>query len=141
MFRDVKKERTGWRDKDLSERHRLWGWNCPAVDLDFLFLEYDKGKAAAIVEYKHESAQPQDARHPTYQALIDLGNRAELPVFAVRYSSDYTKWLVVPLNVCARKYLQERKTMGENEWVSLLYSIRGYSIPPKILNELEILKV
>jgi hypothetical protein len=46
---EVKKERSGWRDLELSGRHRRWGWDCPAVDLDFLFLEYDKGKAVALV--------------------------------------------------------------------------------------------
>ena len=83
----VKQERTGWRDLRLSQRHRRWGWDCPAVDLDFLFLEYDRGKAVALVEYKHEQAAPQYASHPTYQAMIDLGNRASVPVFAARYLS------------------------------------------------------
>ena len=33
---EVRQERSGWRDMRLSERHRRWGWNCPAVDLDHL---------------------------------------------------------------------------------------------------------
>ncbi len=31
----VRQERTGWRDEKISQRHREWGYNCPAVDLDF----------------------------------------------------------------------------------------------------------
>ena len=118
----------------LNERHRRWGWDCPAVDLDFLFLEYDKGKAVALVEYKHERAQTQWASHPTYQALIDLGNRAKIPVFAARYKDDFSEWNVVPLNIFARTFLPERQTMTEREWVGFLYRIRGYEAPPELLD-------
>lgn len=133
-MREVKQERTGWRDLSLSQRHRKWGWDCPAVDLDFLFLEYDKGKAVAIVEYKHERARPQYASHPTYQAMIDLGTRAGVPVIAVRYANDFSTWGAVPLNAKAREWLPERKEMTEREWVTLLYNIRGYN-PPESLFE------
>jgi len=131
---EVKPERTGWRDLELSSRHRRWGWDCPAVDLDFLFLEYDKGKAVALVEYKHELAQPQYATHPTYQAMIDLGTRAGVPVFACRYNEGFTEWKVVPLNDVAREWLSERVTMTEQEWVFFLYRIRGYNPPVKLFD-------
>ncbi len=131
---EVRPERTGWRDEALSQRHRRWGWDCPAADLDFLFLEYDRGKAVAIVEYKNEHAAPQYACHPTYMAMIDLGNKAGLPVFACRYSDDFTKWKAVPLNDKAREFLSERKTLTEQGWVRLLYSICGYDIPQEVLN-------
>jgi len=135
---EVAKERTGWRDLGLSERHRMWGWNCPAVDLDFLFLEYDQGKASAIVEYKHEQAKwPADARHPTYQAMVDLGDRAGVPVFAVRYKADFSRYRVVPLNGRARDWLPETNTMLECRWVSLLYKIRGRDFPAEELEHLQ----
>ena len=130
--RTVKAERTGWRDLRLSERHRRWGWDCPAVDLDFLFLEYDKGKAVALVEYKHELALVQHSTHPTYQAMIDLGNRASIPVFGVRYADDFTWWRVTPLNSCAKTFCEEQTTMTEEEWVTFLYHIRGYELPDSI---------
>ena len=131
---EVRQERTGWRDQALSERHRKWGWDCPVVDLDFLVVEYDKGKAVAVVEYKHEKAEPQYASHPSYQAMIDLGNRAELPVMAVRYTGDFSQWCVVPLNGIAKKWLPKRTEMTEREWVTLLYNLRGYD-PPESLFE------
>ena len=136
--RTVKAERTGWRDLRLSERHRRWGWDCPAVDLDFLFLEYDKGKAVALVEYKHELALVQHSTHPTYQAMIDLGNRASIPVFGVRYADDFTWWRVTPLNSWAKTFCEEvglsqsATTMTEEEWVTFLYHIRGYELPDSI---------
>jgi hypothetical protein len=129
---NVRDERTGWRDGALSLRHRKWGWDCPAVDLDFLFLEYDRGKATALVEYKHEMAAPQVATHPTYQALIDLGTRAGIPVIAVRYAADFSWWRAVPLNAEARKWLPERREMTEREWITLLYHIRGYEVPAEL---------
>jgi hypothetical protein len=135
---EVKRERSGWRDADLSERHRRWGWDCPAVDLDFLFLEYDKGKAVAIVEYKHERAAPQYASHPTYQAMIDLGTRAGVPVFAARYKGDFSLFSIIPLNVHAKKFLGERKAMTEGEWVSFLYKLRGYECPQAVIDGLTV---
>jgi len=137
-MREVKKERTGWRDMGLSERHRHWGWDCPAVDLDFLFLEYDKGKAVALVEYKHERAAPQRASHPTYQAMIDLGNRAGVPVFCARYADDFSWWRVTPLNAEAKKWLPERAEMSEREYVTFLYHIRGYELPQKVFADLQV---
>ena len=121
----VSKERTGWRDHALSERHRSWGWDCPAIDMDFMMLEYDKGKATALVEYKNECAKIQHSGHPSYQALIDVGNKAELPVFACRYATDFSWWRVVPLNAHARKYVPEKTQMTEWEWVTVLYKTRG----------------
>ena len=137
---EVRSERTGWRDLSLSQRHRKWGWDCPAVDLDFLFLEYDKGQPTAIVEYKHENASIQHACHPTYQAIINLGTRASIPVFAARYKNDFSIFAVVPLNHIAKKSLSERKTMNEREWVTFLYTLRGYT-PPDELFEGESIKV
>lgn len=131
---EVKQERSGWRDLELSQRHRRWGWDCPAVDLDFLFLEYDRGKAVALVEYKHERAAPQKASHPTYMAMIDLGTRAGVPVFACRYKGDFTAWRAIPLNSMARHFLPERQDMTEREWVTFLYRIRGYQIPESVLD-------
>lgn len=135
---DVRSERTGWRDEGLSRRHRRWGWDCPAVDLVFLMLEYDHGKASAIVEYKNEHAAPQYATHPTYQAMIDLGNRAMIPVIACRYTDDFSKWRVVPLNEFAKTFVPDRTEMTEKQWVKLLYKIRGYDVPDSVLDGIDI---
>ena len=95
------------------------------VDIDFLMLEYDCGKASALVEYKNEFAAPQHKSHPSYQALIDLGNRAEIPVFACRYSTDFTNWRVTPLNRKAQEFCPTQRDLTEQEWVALLYKTRG----------------
>ena len=60
------KERTGWRDERISQRHRLWGVECQAIDLDFLLVEYrseyDDIRPVAIIEYKHECAPSQNLK-------------------------------------------------------------------------------
>jgi len=102
----VRAERSGWRDLALSQRHRTWGWDCPCLDIDFLFLEYDRGQATAIVEYKHERAQPVSLLHPSYRAIADLGSRAQLPVLSCRYAADFSWWRPCPLNAHASLWVQ-----------------------------------
>lgn len=135
---EVRPERTSWRDRGISQRHRRWGWDCPAVDLDFLLLEYDRGRAAALVEYKHQNAAPQYATHPSYQAMVDLGNRAGIPVFGVRYAEDWSWWRATPLNDLARKHLPQQVTLTEEQWISLLYRIRGAEVQPELLAQKDV---
>ena len=135
---EVRKERTGWRDEELSRRHRMWGWDCPALDIDFLLLEYDKGKPVAIIEYKNENAAPQYPNHPSYRALIDLGNRANIPVIAFRYATDFSKFTVTPLNRLAFNFVQtKKKEMNEENYLKLLYQMRGKNdVPQEVLNNI-----
>lgn len=133
----VKTERTGWRDEKLSLRHREWGWDCPAIDIDFLALEYDTGDPIALIEYKNEHAKPQYRSHPSYQALIKLGTRANLPVFAVRYADDLSWYRVVPLNSIARNHLNTTKTFDEHDFVSFLYKLRNRLVPFDIRKRLK----
>lgn len=131
---EVREERTGFRDLSLSARHRKWGWDCPCVDLDFLLIEYDRGLPVAIIEYKNEHAAPQYASHPTFQALINLGTKADLPVFFVRYSDDFSEWVVSPLNAVAHKHCDQKTLMSEREWVTFLYKLRGYCPPEELFD-------
>ena len=136
MGMEVRKERTGWRDSALSERHRSWGWNCPALDLDFVMLEYDNGRPTAIVEYKNEHAQPQYPSHASYRALVDMGNKAGIPVFGCRYADDFSWFRVAPLNKEAGKYVQGRTKMDEAKWVETLYKTRGRELPQDIRDQI-----
>lgn len=101
-------------------------------------LEYDAGKASAVVEFKHERAAPQYPNQPSFRALTDFGNRAGLPVLACRYALDFSLWKVVPLNEAAKKYVPARVTMTEKEWVSLLYRLRGRDAPEAVLNNIDV---
>lgn len=131
---EVSKERTGWRDDlRLNDRHRQWGWDCPAVDVDKLFIEYDQAKPVALVEYKHENAEPASSKHASIRALIEVGNRADLPVYGVRYANDFSWFKVVPLNNVAKIFLSERQQMTESEYVAFLYRLRGRTMPANLL--------
>lgn len=130
-------ERTGWRDVNLSERHRKWGLAVPAVDLDFLLLEYDKGMPSALIEYKMELAPAQFPSHPSYRALSALGDRAALPVFVVRYAQNFSWWKIIPLNDAARKILPERSEVNEFTYVAWLHNIRGLPTPKDLFRLME----
>jgi hypothetical protein len=136
--RTVAPERTGWRDERISLRHRRYGVDCPALDIDFLLLEYDRGAPSAIVEYKHENARPVSMAHPSYRALRSLGDRADLPVFVVRYADDFGTFEVFPINGVAAKHLDKRSLMREKDWLSLLYSVRGRTVPQSVLDGLDL---
>ena len=141
----VRKERTGWRDEKLSQRHREWGDDCPMVDIDFLVVEYYYSKPKAIVEYKSEHADinfnklteigmaPQ-----SYKAIEYLANAANIPFFVVRYKTDFSSWNITPMNKHTQKYvnINETKNLSEETYVELLYKIRGRSLPEDIKQNL-----
>lgn len=123
-------ERSGWRDEGISRRHRLWGCDCCATDIDFLLIEYvpdgfGNVKNCALIEYKHEVAPEQHTKALQYLALKQLCDPAKLPLFAVRYASDFSWFLVVPLNEFAKFHLPQQKKMSEKEYVNFLYVLRG----------------
>ena len=122
-------ERTGWRDEKLSERHGYWGFNCPAVDLDFVMLEYNHGKPCALVEYKHRNARLVDPGHPTYRAMAMLCNGYKLgplPCFVAIYDPDVWVFKVVPLNEAARKFYANfvGVELSEQRFVRSLHLLR-----------------
>lgn len=139
----VRAERTEWRDLDLSKRHRAWGFNCPAVDLDFLMVEYNLGKAVVIVEYKHFRASMPNVQHPTYRALADLadnysGINGGLPFIVVFYWPDSWAMRVYPINGKAKLLLHQVacRDMSEREYVTMLYQIRALAIEQSVLRTL-----
>jgi len=79
-------ERHFKRDAILSAKHRTWGYNVPAADIDFLMVEYDQRVAKALIEYRHlNGAVRIDA---SIQAIINLADRANVPFFIVQYYYD-----------------------------------------------------
>ena len=131
-------ERPECRDLGLSRRHSKWGFDFPAVDLGSLFLEHDNGQVKAIIEYKNEHEEKQYASYPNYQAIIDLGDKAAIPVIACRYNDDYSRYTATPLNVYARNYLHETKEFNEADFVRLLYEIKGREVSKEFLTSMNI---
>lgn len=127
-------ERTGWRDEELSRRHRRWGFDCPAVDLDFLVIEYGLGEVGALVEYKHYAASAIDLSHPSYRAVAGLADRCRVPFFVVRYWPESWSFRVAPANALAAT--EGGGPMSEMEFVALLYRMRGNVIQERVLRHL-----
>lgn len=102
-------ERTGWRCEAISQRHRRWGFDCPAVDLDFVMAEYNHGKPVAIIEYKERHAGMPNLTHATYLALKNLADGRSTPIpFIVAFYDPVDWWFrIVPVNEYARKSCKE----------------------------------
>lgn len=133
-------ERTGWRDQAISQRHRVWGVDCPGVDIDFLLVEFNRGKPVAIVEYKDIHAQPPSIGHPSYKALNALANGysdGALPFLIAFYWSDIWAFRTIPVNEAAKRHFLENEVLAELEFVSRLYRLRNFALPEDVKKKLQ----
>lgn len=129
-------ERTGWRDAELSARHRAYGFACPAADLDLLLVEYHVGAPVAIIEYKHHLAKPVDLAHPTYRALKALADGFSprpLPFLVVRYWPDVWAYEPQPVNAEALKRFRPGWILTERQYVEALYELRDQVLCDEVL--------
>lgn len=112
----------------LSDRHRKWGDDCPAVDLDYLLAEYNHGVTVGIVDYKHHTADLSRTNERTYQALSDLYDRDgnQHPFFVARYWPDMWAFRVKGFNDRARAHLcgDDWMPFSEQQYVRMLYRLR-----------------
>lgn len=132
-------ERTGWRDESISRRHRTWGFNCPAVDLDFLVAEYHIGKPVGLIEYKHFKAQTPNVLHPTYRALTALAdgyNDGPLPFLIAFYWPDIWAFRVTPVNDCAKEHFRMGEVLSELTFVKRLYKLRSLVLTEHLMKSL-----
>jgi len=135
---NVRAERNGWRDGAISARHRHWGFNCPAVDLDFLVVEYNVGRPVGLIEYKHFKARPPDFLHATYRALATLadGYNEPLPFLVAFYWPDIWAFRILPANDYARQHFQQGEVLCEREFVTRLYRLRRLTLKRHLENSL-----
>lgn len=137
----VVEERTSYRDLSFLKRHREWGWNCPGEDIDF--IEYDHKLAVALIEYKmrfnlYNCVTPtnNDKGYANLQVLIDLGNRASLPVFLVFYKHKWN-FRIYPLNDYGILKHPPNNILSELTFVIFLYQLRGRVLPDEIKGKLK----
>jgi hypothetical protein len=121
----AKFERTGWRDLGISQKHRDWGVNVPAVDLDFTLCEYDNCTPVAIIEYKRLNAPAFKPSSANFKTLKNLADMASIMFFVVRYGNMYQDFKVMPANEKAKGFMSERVDMTEYEYKAFLHNIRG----------------
>ena len=132
-------ERTGWRDEAISQRHRMWGFNCPCVDLDFVVAEYNLGLPVALVEYKHFKARRPNPSHPTFRALTALCDGYKdgpLPFFVAFYWPDIWAFEVMPINETSFKLVKKTRILTEREYVTGLYALRKNVVDSAVLKRL-----
>lgn len=126
-------ERTGWRDQAISERHRLWGVRCTAVDLDLVLVEYHLARPVALVEYKHHRARF-EPDHANYRALRDLADRAGLPFVVAFYWPETWSLRVHPMNDAALRHFEPgAQLFTEREFVQRLYRMRSLLVEETLL--------
>jgi hypothetical protein len=136
MARDVRAESTGWRDQEISQRHRAYGFNCPAADLDFLLVEFNFGKPVALVEYKHHKVVFPDLKHPTYRAITALADAAKLPFLVAFYWPKQWAYRVWPANVEGHKHFKAGELLTERRFVARLYRMRDLAIAESLAGQL-----
>lgn len=123
---------------DISQCLRRWGLHKNETDVGLLTFEHEDGKVFAIIEYKNEHAIKQYASHPTYRAVINLGDRAGIPVIVCRYNDDFSRYVAVPLNMEARRIIPNRTEYDEIGWVKELYRLRGREVPEEVLTGMKV---
>lgn len=132
----VAPERTGWRDEEISRRHREWGIALPAADLDFMLIEYSSRKVCALIEYKRYTARPVNLDSSSIVAISDFAKMGQVPFYIVRYwpATDSHPWYfqVTPVNSYAYEYVPVKRLMSELEYVNLLYRVRGVFMPDEL---------
>jgi hypothetical protein len=125
-------ETTGSRDLALSQRHRLWGFDCPAADIDFLMVEYNRGVPVALIDYKHHNSKERYDGSANMRAVVVLADRAAVPFFVARYCPRTWWFRVHPKNDLARKMFEEGQPFREIEFVEMLYRLRGIPMPATV---------
>jgi hypothetical protein len=129
----------------LGLRHRLYGFEVPAVDVDFLLCEYSNNLPKALIEYKHRSAASERCKWNGNQVprilfksaiatLRMLAERACLPFYVAFYDEDWT-YEVYQLHD-AERYCVHRHDFTETEYVEFLYKLRGMKMPEELHGKL-----
>ena len=137
-----KEERTGWRDMALSGRHRAWGEDVPAVDVDWVVVEYDRRVPVAIIDYKRGLNWIERASdHSNLAALAALadGYNKGIPFLIVRYDNDPWRFSLEPRNASARERIPKKGcgvVLSELRYVTFLYWLRDRPLPDIIRPEL-----
>ena len=114
----------------------MWGFDLPALDIDFLLLNYNHGKPIALIDY---TTGYRDVTHPSFTALRALATAARIPVFLVYHERHKLVWFHVrALNQDAAKRLgQQQQLLSEVDYVAFLYKLTGRAMPKDIAERLK----
>lgn len=148
----VKKERSGWRDEQLSRQHRTWGRDLTATNADAIysrettieegessvFVEIqNKNEPVLITDYKRMERKSVDWNSSALGCLQVIANRCQCAVTVVFYGYDPYWWFaVVPGNTIAALIYTKFAYLSEFEYVATLYQLRGLVMPSHIARNL-----
>lgn len=130
--RIVKPERTGWRDESISRLHREFGFDYPAVDVDFLLCEYDEGIPVAIIEHKHVSWTEQKKTHPSFSALRCLADCARIPFWLCVYNTELTVFVLSRMNSIALSMAGKDLRLSREGYKNFLQRLRNPAVSESI---------
>ena len=119
----------------LSERHRLWGYNVPCLDLDFLLTEYSACQPVGLCDYKFaESIVRQVPETAGIRTLRNLASRANLPAWIAFYRPESWTIQVWCLNDQARAIFGQDwfNPFDEVDYVEKLHDLRGLEMPDEV---------
>lgn len=142
---DVTQERSGVRHLELSRRHREWGVDCPATDIDCL-VEIARGVPVAIIEYKRDTADLEQSLQ-SWRSLWILADKARIAFFLAVWSQSAGEYSfrIERANNRGVEMIREHRgisrqdeTMSEREYVKFLYLIRDRD--PRAVDELPIFR-
>lgn len=106
-------EKTGWRDRALSQFLVQNNLHCRAAGLVALFLEYNHKQPVALFDYRRYEAGIPNIDHPVYRAISAI----ELPFFVGCFDNNFG-FYVWPQNSLARRLIPDRWLASEREFVS-----------------------
>lgn len=142
---DVTQERSGVRHLELSQRHREWGVDCPATDIDCL-VEIARGVPVAIIEYKRDTADLEQSIQ-SWRSLWILADKARIAFFLAvwsRSAGEYS-FRIERANNRGVELIREHRgidrqdeAMSEREYVRFLYLIRDRD--PRTVDQLAIFR-
>lgn len=128
--------------ESISPRHREWGNDCPATNIDCILAEYNHKQPVAFIEYKGRRPMLSDSSSANAQVMINLGDRANLPNYIVYYNNSDWTFSIAPGNKLSRDLLfkyadfQFNQTIDELRFVGFLYALRQERLPASIANKL-----
>ena len=114
-------------------RHRAWGFNCPAIDIDFLMVEFHTGKPVAIIDYKRYTGSIKNLNQKSIDAISTLANNSNIPFFVVFYWDDVWAFQITAINNIAKNIslqhkIDEDKILTEQQYVYFLYKLRNIKL-------------
>jgi len=126
----------------ISARHREWGYDCPATNIDCLFVEYNHCQPVAILDFKGKSPSVRDRGTANARTIANLANRGKpLPFYNVYYDNHLWTFILDPINDKARELMPKNAvdltTMSEESFVRFLYDLRDEVVPSSIVKKLQ----